>query len=274
MRRTLGEFAWLLTFGALAQILTGANNVLHSDTHYLEVASQEPHIWVYFALLGVLNITLAHDLGGRRFGRLMQIACGAVCLTLAGSISFASPTFSSWIALAACATWLIGTGVWLRPGAQWLTLQRSGIAILLGVLLFDLLFDAPFLVLGDSASLALSKLNNVTQHGELVDSLWVPLTMLIIAGTVIRGCIVERTRYDAMLLALFAMGGYLLTKLIDPLEAELVELHTDPRRVVSVVRYIGISHVVSVAVICLALWLLRIKTRRSMPAALGSPVHP
>jgi hypothetical protein len=272
-RRTLSEMLWLSAFGALAQLLTGANLAWRGDAHYLIGVSEYGRFAGYLLSLGMLNLLFAHDLGGRAFGKILQRGCGVVLLVVAALLATSPASWLVWFVPPACVAWLLATALWLRPGPEWATLERAGIGVLLGLLLFDLAFDGPFLLFGGEAALRLSLLNNATQHGSLIDVLWVPVVMLVVAGTVIRGCVIERTRYDFALLGLFATGGLLLTSLIDPLEAELTGLAAGSPRVATVITSIGLSHAASVAVIGIALGLLAAKARRRGPNATVSPTH-
>jgi hypothetical protein len=270
-RRTLAEGAWLAAFGAIAELLTGATAAISSKPDYLQVVSSHGRFPAYLVLLGALNLGLAHDLGHRSFGRGLQRGCGAMLFALALSLAVASPQLTAYATFAVIGAWLLSTALWLRPGPEWSTLQRSGLIVLLGFLGFDLLAGGPTLVLESAQARALSVINNTVHAGSLVDVLWVPVSMVVVAGTVIRGCVVERTRYDFILLGLFLVGGFMLTSIIDPLVAELVTLAPDSARAAEITKKIDLSHAITTMVVGAALWLIAAKAdRRRLPVTEGA----
>jgi len=138
-------------------------------------------------------------------------------------------------------------------------MAARGISVVLGMIIFDLASDMPFLLAGISVDV--SYLNNTIHNGTLVHKLWLPLSLGIIGLGV--GLALYKKQGKALwwLIPLLALGGILLYGVVEPKEAVLAQVAVDSARTAELLHPIALAHLTSFIILLIGVWLLYLKDK-------------
>ena len=248
-----------LAFGTQSLILTGAIKIWQNPDNAVArsffdcITSSIPHI----ALLLIIALLLLKNALGlfENNQKNRALVLGFSALLFGSNTAIIAYTPSGLLLFIYSIVLMILLASFIPMGIRNpKTLAARGMFLVLGMIIFDLASDLPFLLSGKN--IEISYLNNTIHIGTLVHLFWLPLSLASI-GIGIALALYRKQRGSFLwLIPLLALGAFLLYGIVEPKEAQLENLAINSEKASELLHAIALSHSASFIILLIGVWLI------------------
>ncbi len=252
-----------LSFGIQSLLLTGVIKLIHNpdDNKGIKFLSliREPSLHFFLILILAFALTISairlFKTGMHLKGSLFAVLAVLIGLNLLHLPAFLLIIHSTII--------MILSVILASKGMRKFRICAArGIFAVLGMIVFDLASDLPFLFAGKH--IEISYLNNTIHNGTLVHLLWLPLSLSLIGFGIGLGLYQKQRGALLWLIPLLAVGGILLYGVVEPNEAVLETVTADSVKAANLLHSIASAHLASFFILLIGVRLLYTRNKKEI----------